>query len=115
MIGTHDPPELSHRDHWYANVGAGWPVQTPAEAVSSCPSVAVPETDGGVVFAGAVAAGCTTEVAEDETGPAEPALFDPVTPTPSVDPTSAPTTVYVEPVAPPIGTHEAPELSHRDH
>ena len=67
------------------------------------------------MFDGALVAACTTAVAAELTGPAEPALFDPVTPTTSVDPTSAPTTVYVEPVAPPIGTQDPPELSHRDH
>ena len=87
----------------------------PGAAVSAWPWVALPVIDGGDVFAGALVAACTTAEAADETGPADPAGFDPVTPTTRVDPTSAPTNVYVELVAPPIGTHDPPELSQRDH
>ena len=68
-----------------------------------------------MVFAGGVMSGCTTPVAAESTGPAEPAVFDAVTLTIRVEPTSAVTSVYVEPVAPPIGEHEPPELLQRDH
>ena len=91
------------------------PLHTPGEADKTLPSTAAPEIDGGLVFAGAVASGCTTAVAADITGPADPAEFVAVTPTAIVEPTSAVTSVYVELVAPLIGAHEPPPESQRDH
>ena len=80
------------------------------------PAPGLPEIDGGVEFAGGVAAGAwTTAVAAELTGPAEPAVFDAVTATTIVDPTSAATSVYVDPVCPAIALHELPELSQRNH
>jgi hypothetical protein len=114
-IGTQDAPEESHRSHWYANVGAGWPLHTPGDAVSVEPSTSVPEIEGGVVLTGAAVNGWTTPVADELTGPAEPPLFVAVTATTIVEPISAATSVYAEPVAPPIGEHELPELSQRSH
>jgi hypothetical protein len=71
--------------------------------------------DGGVEFAGATGAGCTTAVAAELTGPAEPAVFVAVTAIAIVDPTSAVASVYVELVCPPIGAHALPELLQRSH
>ena len=65
--------------------------------------------DGGAVKA------CTTAVAAELTGPADPALFVAVTATTIVEPTSAVTNTYIEPLAPMIGPHEPPELSQRNH
>ena len=67
------------------------------------------------MFTGGLVAGCTTAVAAEFTGPADPAVFEPVTPAISVDPTSAVTNVYVELCAAAIGEHEVPELLQRDH
>ena len=55
--------------------------------------MSVPEIVGGDVFAGGVLADCTTAVALELTGPVEPPEFVAVTPTISVEPTSAVTTV----------------------
>ena len=61
----------------------------PGEAVNVCPSTNVPLIVGGELFDGALVAGCTTPVAAEETGPAEPEPFVPVTATTIVEPTSA--------------------------
>jgi hypothetical protein len=45
------PPSLSHRCHWYVNVGE--PVHVPSFAVSVWPSLAVPLIVGGALFVGA--------------------------------------------------------------
>ena len=75
----------------------------------------MPEIDGGVEFEGATGTGCTTPVAAEFTGPAEPALFVATTATRIVDPTSPATTVYAEFVSPARATHEAPDPSQRNH
>jgi hypothetical protein len=67
------------------------------------------------VFAGGTGAACTTEVAPELTGPPDPPLFVAVTATTIVEPTSAVTIVYVEPVAAPIGAQDAPDVSHCSH
>jgi hypothetical protein len=75
----------------------------------------VPETVGGDEFAGAIVAACTTPLTTDVTGPVEPAVFDPVTVTAIVDPTSVLVSVYVDATAPSIPAHENPRLSQRTH
>jgi hypothetical protein len=66
------------------------------------------------MFAGCVATAVTTPVAAEEADD-EPALFDAVTTTRTVEPTSADTSVYVLPVAPPMSTQLAPAESQRRH
>ena len=61
----------------------------PGEAVNSCPSTGEPLIVGGELFAGGLVAGCTTAVAFEETGPAEPELLLALTATTMVEPTSA--------------------------
>jgi hypothetical protein len=63
---------------------------------------------------GATAAAVTTPVAAEEADD-EPALFEPVTTTRIVEPTSADTSVYVLPVAPAMSTQLAPPESQRRH
>ena len=75
----------------------------------------MPEIDGGVEFDGGAVNACTTAVAAELTGPTDPALFVAVTATTIVEPTSAVTSMYVEPDAPAIGPQELPELSQRNH
>jgi hypothetical protein len=65
------------------------------------------------VFEGATAAAVTTPVAAEE-AEEEPALFEPVTTTRIVEPTSAATKAYVLPVAP-ISAQLAPPESQRCH
>jgi hypothetical protein len=82
------PPFWSQRLHWYANV-IGWlPLHVPAFAVSVCPTAAEPETVGGFVAAGFVAAACTVAVWFDA-ALADPSVFVAVTRTRRVKPTSA--------------------------
>ena len=69
------------------------PDQLPGEAVNVCPSTNEPLIVGGELFAGGLVAGCTTPVAVEGTGPAEPELLLPVTATTIVEPTSALTRV----------------------
>jgi hypothetical protein len=90
------------------------PDQEPASALSVCASCAVPLIDGGDVFDGATAAAVTIPVAAEEADD-EPALFEPVTTTRIVEPTSAATKVYVPPVAPPMSAQLAPPESQRRH
>ena len=97
------------------NVGAGDPVQLPGEAVNVCPSTSEPLIVGGELFAGGLVADCTTAVAFEETGPAEPEPLLPVTATTSVEPISAGASWYVDEVAPRIGLQLAPLLSQRCH
>jgi hypothetical protein len=63
---------------------------------------------------GATAAAATTPVAAEEADD-EPALFEAVTTTRIVEPTSADTSVYVLPVAPAMSTQLAPAESQRRH
>ena len=65
------------------------PDQLPGEAVNVCPSTAEPLIVGGELFDGGLVAGCTTAVAFEGTGPAEPELLLAVTVTTIVEPTSA--------------------------
>jgi hypothetical protein len=74
---------------------------------------------GGAVFAGAETAagaggGATSAVGSEFAVP-EPLLFDAVTATRSVLPTSPAVGEYVELVAPPIELQPFPELSQRSH
>ena len=87
----------------------------PGEAVNVCPSTNEPLIVGGELFAGGLPAGCTTAVALEETGPAEPEPFVPVTATTIVEPTSAVTSWYVDEFALRIGLQAAPPLSQRCH
>jgi hypothetical protein len=64
---------------------------------------------------GAIEDDCTTAIAAELTGPAEPAVFVAVTATAIVEPTSAVTSVYVDAVCPPIGEQEFPEPLQRSH
>jgi hypothetical protein len=57
----------------------------------------------------------TTAVCADEAGTDGPDAFEAVTCERNVDPTSAATTVYDDPVAPAIFTHPAPAESQRRH
>jgi hypothetical protein len=66
------------------------------------------------VFDGATAAAVTTPVAAEEADD-EPALFDAVTTTRIVEPTSADANVYVLPVAPAISEQFPPPASQRRH
>ena len=61
--------------HWYVKVIVDVPVQVPFVVDSVCPEIAVPETTGATVFAGAV----VTTAVELEFADAEPAVFVPVT------------------------------------
>ena len=61
----------------------------PGEAVNVCPSTGEPLIVGGELFDGGLVAGCTTPVAAEETGPAEPELLLALTATTIVEPTSA--------------------------
>ena len=65
------------------------PDQLPGEAVNVCPSTSEPLIVGGELFDGGLVAGCTTAVAAEGTGPAEPELLLAVTVTTIVEPTSA--------------------------
>jgi hypothetical protein len=62
-------PAESHRFHWYANVGAGLPVQIPGDAVSVDPTVVVPEIAGRAVFTGADPELVTVRTAADAVWP----------------------------------------------
>jgi hypothetical protein len=90
------------------------PDHEPTSALSVCPSCAEPDTDGNTVFAGAVAAAVTTPVAADEADD-DPALFDAVTSTRTVEPTSADANVYVLPVAGAMSEQFPPPVSQRRH
>ena len=90
------------------------PVQLPGEAVNVCPSTNEPLIVGGELFDGGLPAGCTTAVALEETGPAEPEPLVPVTVTTIVDPTSAGASWYVDDVAA-MFTQLRPPLSQRCH
>jgi hypothetical protein len=107
-------PEASQRRHWNEYVIGSEPVQVPCEAVSVCPVAAVPEIVGGLVLAGGVGAEVTTAVAADVPLALPPGL-PAVTTTRRVEPESAGCTEYDESVSPRIGTHPAPDVSHRCH
>ena len=81
--------------------------------VSVCPTCAVPEITGGDTSDGA-AISDTTAVCADVTV-ADPYLFDAVTLTRSVAPTSADPARYVCAVAPASEAHALPAESHRSH
>ena len=87
----------------------------PGEAVNICPSTGEPLIVGGELFDGGLVAGCTTPVAAEKTGPAEPELLLALTATTIVEPTSADASRYVEEAAPRIGLQLAPLLSQRSH
>src|SRR5689334_14747848 len=87
-------PEELQRCHWYPKLIGAVPLQVPGDAVSTCPSVGVPETVGGLVFEGGTAGAEMTAVAEDGAD-AFPATFVAVTTTRIVDPTSADVRTYV--------------------
>jgi hypothetical protein len=74
----------------------------------------VPLIDGADVFDGATAAAATIPVGSDEADD-EPAPFDAVTSTRTVEPTSADANVYVLPVAPAISEQFPPPALQRRH
>jgi hypothetical protein len=87
-MSTQPAPPESQRRHWY-EYDSGWtPVQLPGDAVSVCPSCALPVIVGGDTFTGAAAV--TTAVAA-ELAVLAPALLLAVTATRTVDPRSADT------------------------
>jgi hypothetical protein len=81
-------PLASQRRHWYENVIGCVPLQVPFEALSVCPSCAVPVIVGGAVFDGGCGGGATAPVT-DETAVADPRAFVAVTATAIPSPTSA--------------------------
>jgi hypothetical protein len=107
-------PLWLQRCHWYAYAIGAVPDQEPESAVSVCPSCAVPLIDGKVVFDGCVATAVTTPVAAEEADD-EPALFDAVTATRTVEPTSPARMTYVVPVAPAMSEQVPPPASQRRH
>jgi len=84
------PPVRSQRRQTYVNAIGCAPTQTPAFAVSVCPTCGVPEIVGGLVFRGAPAAwvDLTTFVGSD-VAVADPSAFVAVTRTRIRWPTSA--------------------------
>jgi hypothetical protein len=82
------------------------PDHAPVVALSVCPACDDPEIDGTLESAGATA--CTTAVGA-ELAELEPAPFDAVTTTSSVEPTSPGPSWYVGPVAPATGAQFAPD------
>ena len=74
----------------------------------------MPEIVGGLVFCGADGAAVTTAVGADD-AVLDPTLFDAVTATRNVEPTSAFTAVYPDDVAPAISAQPAPAESQRRH
>jgi hypothetical protein len=91
-ILTQFAPEESQRCHWYAYEIGAVPDHVPGAAVNVCPACEVPEIVGALVLAGAAGAACTTAVA-DELALLDPAEFDAVTTTRTVEATSAETAV----------------------
>src|SRR3954462_12458995 len=85
---------------WYACVAAE-PLKVPSCSVSTWPTAAVPVIVGAPVLAGATTGTVTTAVAADVPD-AWPAPFVAVSTTRIVCPASPATTVYVDPVAPPM-------------
>ena len=106
-------PPLVQRRHWKAYEIGAVPVQAPVDAVSVCPSVAVPEIVGGAVFAGGAAAATWAVCADSAV--LEPAALVAVTSTRTVVPTSAEPSVYVDAVAPPMSLHDEPPASQLRH
>jgi hypothetical protein len=90
------------------------PDHEPTSALSVCPSWAVPLIDGADVFDGATADAVTTPVAAEDADD-EPALFDAVTNTRTVEPASADVNVYVLPVAAAMSEQFPPPASQRRH
>ena len=80
----------------------------PGSADKVCPSCADPLIVGNAVFAGAAISAVTSPVSAD-VADAAPAVFVAVTTTTIVEPTSDPSNVYDELVAPPMAEH-VPEL-----
>jgi hypothetical protein len=94
----------------------GAELQLPVEAARVCPTTALPVIAGSAVFAGGVAAGAgaTTEVAFDVAAD-DPTLFDAVTVTRSLEPTSPATGAYEAFTAPARDEQLLPALSQRSH
>lgn len=90
------------------------PVHVPVLAVSTAPTLVVPEMVGADTLDGGTGAEAIAAVCAD-TAVAEPARFVPVTATRIVVPTSAATSVYVCPVAPAMSAQLPPPLSQRRH
>jgi hypothetical protein len=107
-------PVESQRCHWYAYAIGAEPVHVPGDAVSVCPSCAVPVIDGAVEFAGGAGGGVTTAVAA-EAAVAAPPLFEAVTDRTIVYPTSNDVSVYVDCVAPAMSKQFRPPLSQSRH
>jgi hypothetical protein len=82
------------------------------EALSSSPTIGLPEIVGGPVFAGCPPLLTTTDVAF-EFALADPSAFVAVTLTLSVEPRSADVTLYFVCVAPETGAQLPPLLSQR--
>jgi hypothetical protein len=113
-IAAHPPPVPTQRSHWYEKLGAGEPLQLPGLTVSVAPSWGVPEIVGGAEFFGAAPVALTVPVGR-ETATPFPELFDAVTWTFSVEPTSAVCTVYWLLVAPEIALQFPACASQRSH
>ena len=109
---VHAPVAWTHRCHWYVNVNGVVPDHVPSLAVSVCPTWAVPLGLGCPVAAGAEPAFATAPVGAEKTEE-PPALFDAVTFTRTVCPTSEAVSLCVGLSAPPIALQLAPEESHR--
>jgi hypothetical protein len=118
LTSAHDAPEPSHRRHWYA-YEVGDPDQLPADAESDWPALALPLIVGNDAFDGAETTGTEGAAATGAVGSDvavdDPFLFEPVTTTRSVEPTSAVAGEYVDAVAPARDTQAEPVPSQRDH
>ena len=90
------------------------PDHVPGSAVNVLPAWAVPEIVGAEALLGTVETAATTAVCAEE-AVLEPALFDAVTVTRIVDPTSADASVYDCDEAPVMSEQFAPAESQRPH
>src|SRR4051812_10185602 len=111
-MSAHVLPEASQRLHWYSKWIGGVPRQAPGSALMLCPSVAVPDSVGGEVFAGG--ASVTTAVGA-ESADAMPSPFVAETWTRNVKPMSAGATEYDASVASGTSSHCPPSASQRRH
>src|SRR2546423_1508353 len=104
------PPLPSHRRHWNANVIGCAPAHEPGFAVSVWFTAALPEIDGGDVFAGlpAAAADSTVPTVALDVAVALPSAFAAVTRTRRRAPTSNLPSRYVRSVAPGMAPQATP-------
>ena len=92
-IDTQFAPAESQSSHWYANVIGVDPDQLPFDAVSTCPTCAEPEIDGGLVFAGGVAEQAVVDVLNVACPDRLPAASYASTPNVKLAPQASPVTV----------------------